>query len=265
MVVEQDIERIRRSVMTTRRSFIKSAAVAGAAASLGTLPGIATAKKVVSGSINPNLRIPAQPGKHTLPTLPYTFRALEPVIDARTVEIHYRKHHAGYVKKLNKAEVLLQDAIAKQDSKQIAALQRAVAFNGGGHMLHNLYWFGMAPYKKQAMKMPSDALMAQIRKDFGNYARFMKYFTAATTSVEGNGWGMLAWHPWYMRLMVFQVLNHQNNLIPGVIPLMVADVWEHAYYLKYKNQRGRYVSGWANLIEWKEISRRFDVARVINP
>ena len=252
--------------MTTRRTFIKSAAVAaGAAASIGVIPGIASAKQSGYVAINPNLRLAIKPGAHKLSFLPYSFKALEPVIDAHTVKTHYSKHHAGYVKKLNRAEILLQDAIAKQDTRAVASLQRAVAFNGGGHMLHNLYWFGMAPYKKQAMKMPSDVLMAQIRKDFGNYARFMKYFSAATTSVEGNGWGVLAWHPWYMRLMVFQVLNHQNNMIPGVIPLMVADVWEHAYYLKYKNQRSRYVKEWTNLIEWKEISRRFEVARGLNP
>ena len=251
--------------MTTRRTFIKSAAILGAAASLGNVPGLAAAKTIAKPTLSTSLRMEIMPGQHKLPPLPWPMNALEPVIDAKTVEIHYKKHHAGYVEKLNRAEVLLQDAITKNDTKSVAPLQRAVAFNGGGNLLHTLYWYGMAPYKKQAMKKPSDALMAQITKDFGSLPVFMNYFTAAATSVEGNGWGMLAWHPWYNRLMVFQVLNHQNNLIPGIIPLMVVDVWEHAYYLKYQNQRAAYLNNWDNLIEWKEISRRFEVAKAINP
>jgi Fe-Mn family superoxide dismutase len=203
----------------------------------------------------------AASGEYVLPKLPYAYDALEPVIDAQTMEIHHSKHHAGYVKGLNAAIA----AIAKirdgsGDISLIKHWERELAFNGGGHVNHSLFWLNMAPPNNGGGGRPSGALAAAIDRDFGSFDSFSKMFLAAANSVEASGWGWLVYGQIAGRLMVQQMEKQQNMLITGVTPLLGIDVWEHAYYLKYQNRRADYTKAWMNVINWPNVEKMFEYA-----
>ena len=194
---------------------------------------------------------------YALPPLPYPYDALEPHIDEQTLRVHHDKHHAGYVSNLNKAIQNLEEARKKDDFSLIKHWSRELAFNGSGHILHTLYWQNMTPKSEGT---PKGALMEAIQRDFGGFDPFLKHFTEASEAVESNGWGVLAYEPMASRLVVLQAEKHQNMTIWGVVPLLICDVWEHAYYLKYQNQRGEYLRNFVKVINWEEVSRRYDAA-----
>jgi Fe-Mn family superoxide dismutase len=201
---------------------------------------------------------------HKLSPLPYGYDALEPHIDARTMEIHYTKHHKGYVDKLNAAlegQGELQDLPLTELIKRVDSvpdqIRIAVRNNGGGHANHSLFWEVMSP---DGGGQPEGDLSDAIDSSFGDFASFGKQFSEAATTRFGSGWAWLVVRNG--KLAVESTPNQDNPLMEGKVPILGLDVWEHAYYLKYQNRRAEYVTAWWNLVNWEEVGRRFvDVQR----
>jgi len=177
------------------------------------------------------------------------------VIDAKTLEIHHDKHHKKYVDDLNKAEISLAEARNRGDYTYIKYLENELAFNGSGHILHSIYWTIMT--SPGTGGSPSSKVMSWINTCFGSFDKFKAQFSAATQTVEASGWGILGYNPAFCRLEILQCEKHQNLTQWGVIPILVCDVWEHAYYLKYQNLRNNYVDAWWSLVNWNEVEQRF--------
>jgi Fe-Mn family superoxide dismutase len=194
--------------------------------------------------------------EYKLPELPYPYDALEPYIDEQTVRLHHDKHHQGYVNGLNTTLKKLEEGRSKGDYSNIRALMRDLAFHGSGTVLHNLYWEGLCP-ASESKEPTSGAFLDKVKKDFGSLESLKAELSAATKTVEGSGWGVLAWEPLGKRLLVLQAENHQKLTIWNVKPLFVIDAWEHAYYLKYQNRRAEYVDNIWNIVDWAEIKRKF--------
>jgi len=194
--------------------------------------------------------------EYRLPDLPYAYNALEPYIDEQTMRLHHGKHHAAYVNGFNATLKKLEDARAKGDFSAVQGLEKALAFHGSGHTMHALFWQVMCPAAK-SKEPQSGKLYSQITKDFGSLDSFKKHFSEAAKAVEGSGWAVLAYEPIGARLLVLQAENHQKLTIQGSVPLLVLDVWEHSYYLKYQNNRGAYVDAWWNVVNWEEVEKRF--------
>jgi superoxide dismutase, Fe-Mn family len=191
---------------------------------------------------------------YKLPDLPYPVDALEPVIDANTLTIHSSKHHAAYVTGLNTALTKWDEACKKGDYSAAQALARLVAFHGSGHLLHTLYFANLAPKPAQ----PAGALLQAINSQFGSVDTLKAALTEVTNTVAGGGWGMLAYEPCGHRLLLLGIEKHENQMVCGAIPLLLIDVWEHAYYLKYQNKRPDYTKAVMGIIHWEEVGRRFD-------
>jgi len=194
---------------------------------------------------------------YTLPPLQYPPDALEPHIDAKTISLHHDKHHAGYVNGLNDALAKLEEARKKNDFAVVQHLSRLVAFHGSGHILHSLYFDNLSPKPEN----PPGALKDAITGQFGSLDTLKAQLSAASNTAAGSGWGMLAYEPFGGRLIVLQIEKHENQMLCGAIPLLVIDVWEHAYYLKYQNLRADYVKAIWNVINWKSVQAKFDEAR----
>jgi Fe-Mn family superoxide dismutase len=194
---------------------------------------------------------------HVLPALPYAYNALEPHIDEQTMRLHHDLHHKSYVDGLNAAEDKLAKMRESGDFSNIQAVERQLAFHGSGHFNHILFWETMGP---GGGGTPKGDLAGQITKDFGGFDKFKTHLSQAAVNVEGNGWGVLAWHPVDGHLRVLAAMNHQNQGHYGSIPILMIDVWEHAYYLKYQNKRAAYVEAWWNVINWNNVAQRFDKA-----
>ena len=193
-------------------------------------------------------------GKHFLPPLPYDYSALEPHISGEIMRLHHDKHHQSYVDGLNKAEVMLQNARDNNDYSLVKHWSRELAFHGSGHYLHTIFWNNMSP---GGGGKPSGALLKEINKYFGSFERFKNHFTEAAKQVEGVGWAILVWSPRARRLEILQSERHMLLTQWDTIPLLVLDVWEHAYYLQYKNNRGDYVKNWWNVVNWKDVEDRY--------
>lgn len=197
-------------------------------------------------------------GKHQLPPLPYSYDGLEPVISQTTLRYHHDKHHKAYVDGLNKAEIKLQEARNQNNYEFIKYWENELAFNGSGHILHSIYWTIMAPIGLTGQ--PGILTLNQIKNYFGSFNAFKEQFKSATEKVEASGWGILAWQPTWMRLEILQAGKHQDLTQWSAIPILVCDVWEHAYYLDYQNQRKKYIDAWWSLINWYEVERRLQMA-----
>lgn len=198
-------------------------------------------------------------GEYTLPKLPYAADALEPHLDKATIEIHHGKHHAAYVAGLNKALEELKKARDGGDFSLIKHWSRELAFHGGGHINHCLFWATMAPPGAGVGgEAPAGSkIAAAIARDFGSFDGFSKHFQAAAVAVEGSGWAWLVYDHIARRLMIQQMEKQQNLLVTAATPLLGCDVWEHAYYLKYQNKRADYVKAWMNVINWKAVEMMF--------
>ena len=196
--------------------------------------------------------------KYTLPDLPYDYSALEPHIDARTMEIHHSKHHQTYVDKANAALEQLEKARANDDASLVQHWTREHAFNLGGHLNHTIFWRNMGP---DGGGEPTGSLADQINEDFGGFDKFKAQFTANATAVQGSGWGWLAYDPAYNGLIITSIEKQHDFMPPGVFPLLGIDVWEHAYYLKYQNARPKYIEACWNVINWDDVTKRFEKAR----
>lgn len=197
-------------------------------------------------------------GKHVLPPLPYAYNALEPYISEEIMRLHHTKHHQSYVDGLNTAEEKLREARRRNQFDLIKHWEREAAFHGSGHYLHTIFWEIMNP---RGGGKPKGELLAQIEKDFGSYDLFKKHFSEAAKKVEGVGWAILVWSPRSRRLEILQAERHQFLTQWDTIPLLVLDVWEHAYYLQYKNDRGKYVDQWWNVVYWPNVEKRFAEAK----
>jgi Fe-Mn family superoxide dismutase len=200
-------------------------------------------------------------GQHKLPELPYAYDALEPHIDEQTMRLHHDKHHQGYVNGLNAAEKALEEARSTGDFSQIRHIERDLAFNAAGHFNHVLFWNNMGPADQ--VSPPEGALLEQINADFGSLDNLKAQFSKASATVEGSGWGMLVWDTMGQRLETVAVENHQRNFPPTTVPILVLDVWEHAYYLRYQNKRGDYVTNWWNVVNWSNVADNFEKAKAL--
>jgi Fe-Mn family superoxide dismutase len=195
---------------------------------------------------------------YTLPDLPYDFGALEPHYSGKILELHHDKHHAAYVKGTNDTLDKLAEARSTGDFGSIVGLQKTLAFNLSGHVLHSLFWTNLSP---DGGGKPDGELAAAIDEDFGSFDAFKAQLTNATTTVQGSGWGSLAWEPLGQRLYIEQIYDHQGNVGRSGVNLLVFDAWEHAYYLQYLNVRPDYVEALWNIVNWQDVSDRFTKAR----
>ena len=192
---------------------------------------------------------------HELPALPYDYNALEPHIDEQTMKLHHDIHHLGYVKGLNNAEAKLAEARESGDFGLVKHWERELAFHGAGHFLHCVFWENMGP---DGGGEPSGALADAISSKFGSFESFMKQFKAAGGAVEGSGWVLLVMNHTTKALEILTAEKHHNLTQWVVTPLLVCDVWEHAYYLNYQNKRAAYLEAFTNVINWKDVEKRFD-------
>jgi len=206
-------------------------------------------------------RIPL--GQHRLPPLPYPYNALEPVISARQLQIHHDQHHKTYVEGLNKAELKLVEARQRKDFSLIKHWERELAFHGSGHLLHSMYWKSMAPIMSRWVA-PGAQTLNQITSDFGSFNAFQEQFTEAGINVEGSGWAILVWQPAWGRLEILALEKHQDCMQIGGIPILVMDVWEHAYYLDYQSKRRDYAVAWWQIVNWCEVELRLTQALKCN-
>jgi Fe-Mn family superoxide dismutase len=192
--------------------------------------------------------------EYTLPALRYDFGALEPHVSGRIMELHHDKHHAAYVKKANAALEQLREARDHEDFTRLAALERALAFNLSGHVLHSIFWQNLAP---KGGGRPGGELAAALTSDFGGFEPFQTQLNAAASSIMGSGWAALVFEPIARRLLITQIYDHQSNLNQSGIPLMVLDAWEHAYYLQYQTDKARFFEALWNVWNWSDIEDRF--------
>jgi Fe-Mn family superoxide dismutase len=198
-------------------------------------------------------------GAYALPDLPYDYSALAPAITPEILELHHAKHHAAYVKGANDT---LEQIAEVRDKDQITPTglvgpEKTFAFNLSGHVLHSIFWQNLSP---DGGDRPDGALATAIDEHLGGFEAFKKQLTVATTSVQGSGWGVLAWEPLGRRLIVEQVYDHHGNVGQGSVPLLVFDAWEHAYYLQYKNVRPDYVTKLWDLVDWEDVAARHAAA-----
>jgi superoxide dismutase, Fe-Mn family len=198
---------------------------------------------------------------YTLPDLPYDYAALEPHYSAKILELHHDKHHAAYVKGLNDTMDQLAEARDKGDFSSIVGLEKSHAFNLSGHVLHSLFWTNLSP---DGGGKPEGELAAAIDENFGSFDAFKAQLTSATTTVQGSGWGVLAWEPLGKRLYVEQVYDHQGNVGQSGVNLLVFDAWEHAFYLQYLNVKADYVKALWEIVNWADVADRFAKGRNVD-
>jgi superoxide dismutase, Fe-Mn family len=199
--------------------------------------------------------------QYKLPDLGYDFNALEPVISAEIMMLHYSKHHAGYVANLNKALEQLAEAEQKNDLPAQIALQSAIKFNGGGNINHSIFWTNLAPINKGGGTPPNGELAKAINQDFGSLDKFIETFSAKTTAIQGSGWGWLGYNKANHHLEIATCDNQDPLVLKGLVPILGIDVWEHAYYLQYKNVRADYVKAIWKIINWKNAEERYHQAQ----
>jgi Fe-Mn family superoxide dismutase len=195
---------------------------------------------------------------YSLPDLPYDHSALEPHISGKIIELHHAKHHAAYVKGANTVLDQLTEARAKMDFTRLAALERALAFNLSGHILHSILWRNMMP-KGGGTPKPGPFARA-LETDFGGFDSFRKQITEVASTIMGSGWAALVWEPIGKKLLITQIYDHQSNLAQGGVPLLVIDAWEHAYYLQYENRKTEFFDAVWNLWNWQDIESRYIAA-----
>ena len=199
--------------------------------------------------------------RYVLPDLDYDYAALEPHLSGAIMEEHHGKHHKTYVGKANEALERLDEARESEDFSRIAGLEKALAFNLSGHVLHSIFWKNLKPKGGDA---PTGDLARLITKDFGSFAGFKAQLTEVASTIMGSGWAALIWEPLAERLLTCQIYDHQSNLSQGGIALMVIDGWEHAYYLQYKSQKTAFFKAVWNLWNWEDVGARLEAARKLD-
>jgi len=204
--------------------------------------------------------------QYELPKMPYAYDALEPHIDARTMEIHHTKHHQTYTTKLNDALGKCSSDIQNKDILDILSdlsqvpdeLKKAINFNGGGYDNHKLFWNNMKP---NGGGEPGGAVADAITSSFGSFADFKEKFSSTTAVIQGSGWGWLVYNPSSSKVEYIAMSNQDSPRTKGLVPLLGLDVWEHAYYLNYQNKRPDYIAAWWNVVNWDEVDNRLSKAK----
>ena len=191
----------------------------------------------------------------TLPKLPYDYNALAPYISEEQLKLHHDKHHQAYVNGANAIFEKIDKAHQENLPLDIKATAKELSFHIGGHMLHTTFWENMAPAGKGGGGQPDGAIANVINMEFGSFDKFKKMFSAAATSTEGSGWAALAMHPCIGRPIIVQIEKHNVNVIPNFQILMALDVWEHAYYVDYKNERPKFVEAFWNIVNWDRVNK----------
>ena len=199
--------------------------------------------------------------QYTLPELTYDYAALEPHLAARVLELHHDKHHAAYVKGANTVLEKLAEARSADSFETINQLEKNLAFHLSGHVLHSIFWLNMSP---DGGGEPDGDLAAAIAEHLGSFDAAKAQLVEASMNVQGSGWGALSWEPVGQRLIVEQVYDHQGNVGQGGPPLLVLDMWEHAYYLQYENRKAEWVDAFWNVVNWTDVAKRFEAARSID-
>jgi len=199
--------------------------------------------------------------KFELPKLPYELNALEPVIAEEIMTLHYTKHHNAYVTKLNEAVEKYQEAEKNQDIAKMASLLSAINFNGGGHINHSIFWTNLAPQSEGGGAPPEGALADAINDEFGSLDDLITEFNGMTGPIQGSGWGWLGYNKKRKRLELATCSNQDPLVSKGLIPLLGVDVWEHAYYLQYKNARPDYLKAIWAVVNWKNVAERYEAAK----
>jgi Fe-Mn family superoxide dismutase len=196
--------------------------------------------------------------QYTLPDLPYDYGALEPHLSGQILELHHDKHHAAYVTGANAAVEKLEEMRSKGEyGPPLTGIEKNLAFHVSGHLLHSLYWLNMSPDGGE----PEGELLAAINEHLGSVDALKAQMEAVVGTVQGSGWAALSWEPLGQRLVVHQVLDHQDNVAAGSLPLFVIDAWEHAFYLQYKNVKADYAKAFWNIVNWADVAARFDKTR----
>jgi Fe-Mn family superoxide dismutase len=195
---------------------------------------------------------------YTLPELGYDYGALAPSISAAIMELHHSKHHQAYVTGANAAVAALAAARDSGDFANVNKLEKDLAFNLGGHVNHSIFWTNLSP---DGGDKPVGELASAIDDNFGSFDKFTAHFTAAALGVQGSGWAALVWDSIGEKLLISQFFDQQSNFAAGTVPVLMLDVWEHAYYLDYKNVRADYVKAFWNIANWANVQQLFDVAR----
>lgn len=198
---------------------------------------------------------------YTLPDLPYDFSDLEPVISGEIMQLHYTKHHAAYVTNLNAALEKFFEAQAKNDLAAAAAQLQAIKFNGGGHINHSIFWSHLASPHHGGGGTPEGALLQELQKEFGSVEKFIEKLSTLSVGIQGSGWGWLGYDKSMGRLVLATCANQDPLSTLGYVPLLGIDVWEHAYYLQYKNVRAEYVKNIWKVIHWKHVEQKFEHAK----
>lgn len=195
---------------------------------------------------------------YTLPDLGYDFAALEPNISGRIMELHHDKHHKAYVDGANTALTKLAEARDANDFGNVNKLQKDLAFNLAGHVNHTIFWTNLSP---DGGDKPTGDLASAIDDQFGSFDKFAAHFTAASAGIQGSGWGALVWDSLGEKLLVQQYYDHQGNFATGTVPLLLLDMWEHAFYLDYVNVKADYIKAFWNIADWSNVQSRFETAR----
>lgn len=203
--------------------------------------------------------------KYNLPELPYGYKDLEPYISEEVLKLHHNKHHSSYVKSANDLLDKIEESRKNNTDLDQKSILKSLSFNTAGHILHEIFWKIMAPASAEASEgKPVGEIAEAINKDFGSFERFKKEFSQTALSVEGSGWAVLSFHlpakagEEHGSLNIIQVEKHNVNFYPEQNILLCLDVWEHAYYLDYKNDRAKFIENWWNVVNWKEVSQRFE-------
>ena len=195
--------------------------------------------------------------EYTLPDLPYDYAALEPHISGRIMELHHDKHHAAYVAGANTALEQLAESRECGNLGSVNLLEKNLAFNLGGHVNHSVFWQNLSPEGGE----PEGELAAAIDEFFGSFEGFKKHFAANALGIQGSGWSILAWDTVGEKLVIVQLYDQQSNIALGLVPVVVLDMWEHAFYLDYVNVKADYVAAWWNIVNWADAAARFERAR----
>ncbi|MCH6470492.1 superoxide dismutase [Sinomonas terrae] len=195
---------------------------------------------------------------YVLPDLPYDYAALEPHISARIMELHHDKHHASYVAGANTALEKLAEARESGNFTDIPRLSKDLAFHLGGHTNHSIFWKNLSP---EGGGRPEGELAAAIDDAFGSFDKFVAHFSAAATSLQGSGWAILAYEPLGGNIVIEQLYDQQGNIPVATVPLLMLDMWEHAFYLDYVNVKADYVKAFWNIVNWADVAQRFEAAR----
>ena len=235
-----------------RKAFLQNSLILGGASILPTNSVLAA-----NTEFNGIDKLTDKDGNFALQALPYAEFFLEPYMDAETMHLHYTFHHGGAVKAANKDMLMIRKALDDNNLETVDYWTKKLAFHFSSHILHSIFWTNLT--NKQTV--PTGDLLKEIEKSFGSYDKLKGYIAATSKNVDGNGWGILGYQPYSQKLTILQCENHEKLTQWGVIPLLVIDVWEHAYYLKYKNKRTDFVDALFNIINWDNVADRLNTAK----